>query len=70
MGIIVEQFELGEFRSLKFETAIEIFRCKVKDLIISGQKEKATLCLSMGRNIPLQMSIEDLDNFLIQLNEI
>lgn len=70
MGIIVEQFELGELRSQRFETAIEIFRCKTKDLILANEFERAGICLTMAKNIPLQMSIEDLDNFLIQLNEI
>lgn len=70
MGIIVDQFELGELRSQRFETAIEIFRCKTKDLILANEFERAGTCLTMAKNIPLQMSIEDLDNFLIQLNEI
>ena len=70
MGIIVEQFELGELRSQRFETAIEIFRCKTKDLILANEFERSGTCLTMAKNIPLQMSIEDLDNFLIQLNEI
>lgn len=70
MAIIVEQFELGELRSQRFETAIEIFRCKTKDLILANEYERANACLNMAKNIPLQMDLTDLDNFLIQLNEI
>lgn len=70
MGIIVQQFELGELRSQKFETAIEIFRCKTKDLILANESERASNCLNIAKNIPTQLTLEDLDNFLIQLDEI
>lgn len=68
MAIIVEQFELGELRSQKFETAIEIFRCKTKDLILANEFERAKECLTYGQNIPDQMTIEDLETFLIEFN--
>lgn len=70
MGIIVQQFELGELRSQKFETAIEIFRCKTKDLILANESERASNCLNIAKNIPTQLTLEDLDNFLIQLDVI
>lgn len=70
MQIIVEQFELGELRSQRFETAIEIFRCKTKDLILANEFQKANTCLNMAKNIPLQMDLADLDDFLIQLDAI
>lgn len=70
MGIIVQQFELGELRSQRFETAIEIFRCKTKDLILVNESERASNCLNIAKNIPTQLTLEDLDNFLIQLDEI
>jgi hypothetical protein len=68
MGIIVQQFELGELRSQKFETAIEVFRCKTKDLIIANEFERAEACLEYGKNIPDQMTIEDLETFLTEFN--
>lgn len=70
MGIIVQQFELGEYRSQKFETAIEIFRCKTKDLILANESERANACLNMAKNIPTQLTIEELDVFLTQLDSI
>lgn len=70
MGIIVQQFELGEFRSQKFETSIEVFRCKTKDLILANESERANDCLNMAKNIPTQLTIEELDVFLTQLNAI
>lgn len=70
MGIIVQQFELGEFRSQKFETSIEIFRCKTKDLILANESERANACLSLAKNIPTELTLEDLEGFIIQLNAI
>lgn len=70
MGIIVQQFELGEFRSQKFETSIEVFRCKTKDLILANESERASNCLNIAKNIPTQLTLEDLDNLLIQLDAI
>lgn len=70
MGIIVQQFELGEYRSQKFETSIEVFRCKTKDLILANESERANACLNMAKNIPTQLTIEELDVFLTQLNAI
>lgn len=70
MEIIVQQFELGELRSQRFETAIEIFRCKTKDLILANESERASNCLNIAKNIPTQLTLEDLDNFLIQLDAI
>jgi hypothetical protein len=68
MAIIVYQFELGELRSQKFETAIEIFRCKTKDLILANEFTRAEACLEYGKNIPDQMTIEDLETFLTEFN--
>jgi hypothetical protein len=70
MGIIVQQFELGEYRSQKFETSIEIFRCKTKDLIVVNESERANACLNLAKNIPTELTIEDLEGFIIQLNSI
>jgi len=70
MAIIVQQFELGEYRSQKFETAIEIFRCKTKDLILANEYERANACLNLAKNIPTQLTIEELDVFLTQLDSI
>lgn len=70
MAIIVEQFEIGELRSQRFESAIEVFRCKTKDLILANEFERANTCLIMAKNIPIQMDLNDLDNFLIQLNSL
>lgn len=70
MGIIVQQFELGEFRSQKFETSIEVFRCKTKDLILANESERANTCLNMAKNIPTQLTIDELDVFLTQLDAI
>jgi hypothetical protein len=68
MAIIVQQFELGELRSQKFETAIEVFRCKTKDLIVANEFTRAEACLEYGKNIPDQMTIEDLETFLTEFN--
>jgi hypothetical protein len=68
MSIIVQQFELGELRSQKFETAIEVFRCKTKDLIVANEFTRAEACLEYGKNIPDQMTIQDLETFLTEFN--
>lgn len=70
MEIIVQQFELGEYRSQKFETSIEIFRCKTKDLILANESERANACLNLAKNIPTELTIEDLEEFIIQLNSL
>ena len=70
MEIIVQQFELGEYRSQKFETSIEIFRCKTKDLILANESERANACLNLAKNIPVELTIEDLEGFIIQLNAL
>lgn len=70
MGLIVQYYDTGEMRSKKFESAIEIFRCKTKDLITIGDFSRARSCLDLGKTLPLQLSLDDLDSFLVQFDGI
>jgi hypothetical protein len=70
MGLIVQYFDVGELRNKKFESAIEIFRCKTKDLLLTNRFDRARLCLDLAKSIPLQMDENDLDNFLIDFNAL
>lgn len=70
MGIIVEQYDLGQLRSKKFETKIEVFRCKTKDLILTGEFTRARASLDLAKSIPMQLSLEDLELFSNQLGAI
>lgn len=70
MGLIVQYFEIGEDRNKKFESAIEVFRCKTKDLLLTNRFDRARLCLDLAKSIPLQMDENDLDNFLIEFNAL
>ena len=70
MNIIVEQYESGKFRSSRFETSIEIFRCKTKDLILNLEFDRAKNCLNLGNSIPYIFTTDDLEILLDKFDEL
>lgn len=68
MKIIKEAFEIGLKRSETFEPNIEIYRCKTKDFIISGQIDRAREMLDFV--LPNNFDLVDIDNFLQIIDEI
>lgn len=70
MGLIVQYYEAGQEREQKFNAAIELFRCKTKDLIQTNQFERARTSLELANTVPDTVSMELLDSLLIQLDSI
>lgn len=70
MGLIVQYYEAGQEREQKFNAAIESFRCKTKDLILTNQFERARTCLDLSNTVTDAVSMELLDSLLIQLDLI
>lgn len=70
MGLIVQYYETGEQRQKVFDTSLEIFRAKTKDFILTYNFNKADECFEMANNIPNNMTIQDLQNLLIQFDSI
>lgn len=70
MGFIKNAFETGLTRSKKFEPSIEIFRCKAKDLYVSGQFTRCDQMINYAYSIPLQMDLSDVDGFLNDIDLI
>lgn len=70
MTLIKEAFELGLTRSEKFEPNIEVFRCKTKDLVLSGQFQRAKQMLEYAYSLPIQLDLSDVDTFMNDINSI
>ena len=70
MNLIVQYYELGDFRNMKFQTALETFRAKTKDYILMLNFVKADECMELAETLPDAMSLEDLDNKILELNGI
>lgn len=70
MQLIVDLWESGENRNLQFQTAIEVFRCKTKDLATAGEFDRAKQCLDLGWAVPEVFSLEDLEALKAQLQLI
>lgn len=70
MQLIVDYYELGEYRNKRFQIALEIFRAKTKDFILTFNWQKADECISMASSIPNQMDLNDLDDLLTQFNAV
>lgn len=70
MGLIVQYYEAGQEREQKFNAAIESFRCKTKDLIMTNQFERARNSLDLANTVPDTVSMELLNILLTQLEAI
>lgn len=70
MQLIVGYYENGEFRNKKFQVALERFRAKTKDFILVHNWVKADECMNLALTLPNAMSLQDLDNKLIELEAI
>jgi hypothetical protein len=70
MGLIVQYFESGQERDQKFNAAIESFRCKTKDLIMTNQFDRARASLDLAKTVPDTVSMELLSVLLTQLDAI
>jgi hypothetical protein len=70
MGLIVQYYEAGQERKQKFNAAIELFRCKTKDLIMTNKFERARTSLDLAKAVPPSVSMELLNILLTQLDAI
>ena len=70
MFLIKEAFELGLTRSEKFEPNIEVFRCKTKDLVLSGQFERAKQMLQYAYDSPNELDLSNVDAFMNDIDSI
>ncbi len=70
MQLIVNLWDAGEDINLKFQTAIEVFRCKTKDLATAGEFQRAKQCLSLGWAVPQSFDLIALENLKAQLQLI
>lgn len=70
MQLIVGYYENGEFRNKKFQVALERFRAKTKDFILVHNWVKADECMNLALTLPNAMSLQDLDNKLLELDAI
>ena len=70
MGLIVQYYEYGDYRNKIFQTTLEYFRAKTKDFIITKNYTKADLCMDLANTLPDAMSLEDLENKVIQFDAI
>jgi len=70
MQLIVMYYEGGEFRKIRFDTALERFRAKTKDFILVYNWVKADACMSLAESLPNAMSLQELDAKLVELENI